>query len=987
MNEPGLSRSGVTRPEPPHSCRGPPSSASSHPSLCSSSSPGFSSPSPATSRPAVQGNGVVAHLPAETSSPHSLPSLETNAVHPPSSPSPYPPTSCSQVPRPVPHPHRGQGREGGAACNHDANVVSDVCASIPENAFLRQFLTSSGTFPSAAEILKKAAFFNSGNRPHDALLLYNAGLKVYADDANLWNCKGVALRALGRVHEALECCREALRLDPRNTNALNNIGVALKERGELLQAVEHYRASLAANPHQPTCRMNLAVALTDLGTKLKQEKKLQAALVCYTEALTADPTYAPCYYNLGVIHAETDDPHTALQMYREAVRINPRYVEAYNNMGAVCKNLGKLEDAIAFYEKALACNPNYQLSLSNMAVALTDLGTQQKTFEGAKKAISLYKKALIYNPYYSDAYYNLGVAYADSHKFDKALVNYQLAVAFNPRCAEAYNNMGVIHKDRENTDQAIVCYNKALEINPDFSQTLNNLGVLYTCTGKIGEALQFAKRAIEVNPSYAEAYNNLGVLYRDQGDIEDSVKAYDKCLVLDPNSPNAFHNKLLALNYLEDLPDNEIFRVSEKWGGQLLSARTPYTSWLCPHISISPAPSSLAPSSLSPSASPSLSSPPLSSASIASRVIRVGYIGPDFFTHSVSYFIHAPLVYHDKSKFHITVYANVIREDEKTQMFKALPHCWRSIVGMHERDVAHLIREDKIDILVELAGHTAHNRLDVMAWKPAPIQISWIGYPNTTGLKTIDFRITDAVADPADTTQLYVEELVRLPNCFICYHPPPDFPKDVPAKPPPVVEHGVITFGSFNNLAKLGKQVIELWSRILKAVPTSRLLLKARPFANEEMQRKFKAKFEAHGVSGDRIDAMALVPACMDHLMVYSLVDIALDSFPYAGTTTTCEALVMGVPVVSLRRKNIHAHNVGATLLAHYGLPELVADTPEQYVRLAVELAGDVERLKQYRQSIRAAVLEKASQPHAERFSRDLEELYRQLIARQRPEK
>ncbi|KFH17081.1 O-linked N-acetylglucosamine transferase, partial [Toxoplasma gondii TgCatPRC2] len=181
--------------------------------------------------------------------------------------------------------------------------------------------------------------------------------------------------------------------------------------------------------------------------------------------------------------------------------------------------------------------------------------------------------------------------------------------------------------------------------------------------------------------------------------------------------------------------------------------------------------------------------------------------------------------------------------------------------------------------------------------------------------------------------------------------------------------------------------VIEIWSRILNAVPNSRLLVKARPFANKEMQRKFKAKFEAHGISGDRIDAMALIPACMDHLMVYSLVDIALDSFPYAGTTTTCEALVMGVPVVSLRRPNIHAHNVGATLLVNYGLPELIADDPEQYVRVAVELAGDVERLKRYRQSIRESVLEKASEPHAKQFTRDLEELYRQLLARKHRQK
>ncbi|PFH38388.1 O-linked N-acetylglucosamine transferase [Besnoitia besnoiti] len=977
MNEPEPLPSRTAQAAPPHTRRAAsPSSASSSADSSASCDSSSSWPRSASSSPSSTSTTRSSAQSSKPAAPRAYPPPSTarnNHASPRGDPS-------SPASSPRAQPQEDDARRTGKQEEEEgrpAKLLSDLCASLPENAFVRDFLASCGVPPSADDLLKNAAFFNSGNRTQDALLLYDVGLKLYPEDANLWNCKGVSLRALGRLQEGLDCCREALRLDPGNANALNNIGVAFKERGELVQAVEHYRAALSANPEHATCRTNLAVALTDLGTKLKQEKKLQAALVCYTEALTADPSYAPCYYNLGVIHAETEDASTALQMYREAVRINPRYVEAHNNIGALYKNLGNLEDAIAFYEKALASNPNYQMSLSNMAVALTDLGTQQKSVEGPKTAIALYKKALIYNPYYADAYYNLGVAYADLFKFDKALVNYQLAVAFNPRCAEAYNNMGVIHKDRENTDQAVVCYKKALEINPDFSQTLNNLGVLYTCTGKIREAFQFAKRAIEVNPDYAEAYNNLGVLYRDQGEIEESVSAYDKCLALDPNSPNAFHNKLLALNYLEDLPDNEIYRISKIWGSQMLAHRTPYTSWKCPAISFSNLPASS-------------ESPSFATVSSASRVIRVGYIGPDFFTHSVSYFIHAPLLFHDKSKFHVTVYANVIREDEKTQMFKRLPDRWRSIVGVSDREAARRIRDDEIDVLVELAGHTAHNRLDVMSWKPAPVQLNWIGYPNTTGLATIDFRITDAVADPRDSTQKYVEELVRLPKCFICYQPPPDFAKHVDVKLPPVAENGVVTFGSFNNLAKLGKQarsfrVIETWSQILRAVPNSRLLVKARPFANEEMQQTFKAKFEAHGVSRDRIDTMALVPACMDHLMVYSLVDIALDSFPYAGTTTTCEALLMGVPVVSLRRPHIHAHNVGATLLVHYGLPELVADSPSEYVRLAVELAGAVERLKRYRHTIRAAVLEKASKQNAEKFTRDLEELYRQLLARKQP--
>ncbi|PHJ22999.1 putative udp-n-acetylglucosamine--peptide n-acetylglucosaminyltransferase spindly [Cystoisospora suis] len=850
-----------------------------------------------------------------------------------------------------------------------------------------------------AEIMRQASFLSSRDKHQEALAVYTAGLRLFPRDTNLWNCKGVVLRALGRTDEALACCREALLADPTNGNASNNIGVILKERGDLTGAIHHYKEALKCHPEHTTCRANLAVALTDLGTKLKQEKNLEQALQRYLEALTADPTYAPGYYNLGVLHAENGDVTTALKMYDQALQFNPRYVEAYNNIGAIYKNLGKLKEAIAYYEKALSYNPSYQMSQSNLAVALTDLGTQLKSIEGARKGVSLYKKALLYNPFYADAYYNLGVAYAELMKYDRALVNYQLATAFNPNCAEAYNNMGVIYKDRENPDQAIACYKKALAIRPDFAQTLNNLGVLYTCTGKMSEALRYAIKAIEVCPDYAEAYNNLGVLYRDEGEISLSIQAYDRCLALDPLSPNAFHNKLLAMNYLEELREDEIFRVSEEWGDAFLSRRKQYTSWLCPPIEIRPRNQEVTPHSFQSnsihalstssssivSSSVTLSSSPATTTSTASRVIRVGYIGPDFFTHSVSYFIHTPLMYHDASRFHVTVYANVVREDDKTQMFKTLPSKWKSITGMPDGEVAKMIRdEDQIDILVELAGHTAHNRLDVLAYKPAPIQVTWIGYPNTTGLKTVDFRISDSIADPPDTLQRFTEELARLPQCFVNYQPPP-LPLDtLVVSLPPVLENGFITFGSFNNLAKLGKQAFHVWSSVLRALPTSRLLVKARPFADAEMRKKFVKKFERQGISSDRIDTMALIPSCADHLMVYCLVDIALDSFPYAGTTTTCEALLMGVPVLSLRRQHCHATNVGATLLQYYGFPELIADTPEDYVHRAVELAGDVARLKKYRQSIRAAILERASKSRAEEFTRDLEDMYCQMILKKK---
>ncbi|CEM06443.1 unnamed protein product [Vitrella brassicaformis CCMP3155] len=810
--------------------------------------------------------------------------------------------------------------------------------------------------PVLGAYLQKANFLTSRHRLTEALEVYEQAIRKFPHNSDLWNCKGVCLKSLAKNDEAFTCYEKALELDPYNAGACNNKGVIHKEKEDYEKAIQCYIVALQLEPNYTTAVHNLAIALTDLGTKRKGEGRTEEALERYHQAIRTGASYSPAYYNLGVMYSELGDYQRGMEMYQEAVRLNPRYVEAYNNMGAICKNQGHLYQAIAFYEKALSINPNFQMSKGNLAVALTDLGTHVKMQGDLKGGIKLYKRALVFNPHYADAYYNLGVAYGEQCKYDKAIVHYELAVHFNPRCAEAFNNLGVIYKDKENLDKAIYYYNKVLEINPSFAQTLNNIGVIYTVIGKMTEAYEYTRRAIDVNPNYAEAYNNLGVLYRDQGDVELAVQAYEKCISIDPNSKNALQNRLLALNYLASVSVQDIFEAHRQWGMQFtsmnvniggsLQVRRPFTSWKV--------------------------------SSSADRVLRVGYISPDLFTHSVSYFIHAPLKHHDPAKVQVYVYANVVKEDDKTQMFKQLVPVWRTIMGMGEYDVAKLIYEDQIDILVELTGHTANNRLDVMAWKPAPVQITWIGYPNTTGLPSIDYRITDSIVDPPSTNQPYVEQLLRLPKCFLCYTPAHDAPE---VSPSPCLQNGFITFGSFNNLAKIGPQVVRLWSRVLKAVPSSRLFVKAKPFANSHIQKKFMALFEAEGISADRIDLMCLLPMCAEHLRAYSLMDIALDTFPYAGTTTTCESLFMGVPVVTLRGQSNHAHNVGVTLLTNIGLSDLVCESEEDFVRVAVQMASDVGRLCSLRESMRNRMLS-STLCHGVSFTKNLEHLYRQVFTR-----
>ncbi|KAG9138427.1 hypothetical protein Leryth_012718 [Lithospermum erythrorhizon] len=302
---------------------------------------------------------------------------------------------------------------------------------------------------------------------------------------------------------------------------------------------------------------------------------------------------------------------------------------------------------------------------------------------------------------------------------------------------------------------------------------------------------------------------------------------------------------------------------------------------------------------------------------------------------------------------------------------------WRDIYGVDEKIVANLVREDKVDILVELTGHTANNKLGMMACRPAPIQVTWIGYPNTTGLPAIDYRITDSLADPLGSKQKHVEELVRLPECFLCYTPSPEAG---PVCPTPALTNGFVTFGSFNNLAKITPKVLQIWARILCAVPNSRLIVKCKPFCCDSIRQRFLTTLEQLGLESQRVDLLPLILLNHDHMQSYALMDISLDTFPYAGTTTTCESLYMGVPCVTMGGA-VHAHNVGVSLLKAVditGLGNLVAENEDNYVKLAIQLASDISKLSNLRMSLRD-LMRKSPLCDGPKFTIGLESAYRNM--------
>jgi predicted O-linked N-acetylglucosamine transferase (SPINDLY family) len=360
--------------------------------------------------------------------------------------------------------------------------------------------------------------------------------------------------------------------------------------------------------------------------------------------------------------------------------------------------------------------------------------------------------------------------------------------------------------------------------------------------------------------------------------------------------------------------------------------------------------------------------------------LRVGYVSGDFREHSVAYFLEPVLRGqggHDRAAVEVFCYADQRKRDAMTERLVSFGHQWRWVAGMSDDAVAELVRKDGIDVLVDLAGHSAENRLLVFARKPAPVQVTWLGYPNTTGLSAMDYRVTDAVADPPDLgeDERYSEKLVRLPRCFLCYGMEREWPEvgTLPAQ-----ANGFVTFGSFNNIGKVSERTMRLWGKVLQAAPGARLLLKYRSLGDEGTRRVVREAMAKCGVDVSRVEMVGHVGSHVEHLKLYGRVDVGLDTTPYCGTTTTCEAMAMGVPVVTLAG-NSHVSRVGASLMTAVGMGEMAAASEDAYVSIAVKVAGDVENLKHVRLGLRER-MRGSGLCDAVSFAREMEGAMRRMV-------
>ena len=833
------------------------------------------------------------------------------------------------------------------------------------------------------------------NRPTEALALLSQVCEQNPEDVDTWYLLSCIHGMQGNMDEAGRCCRRAIALRPDHSEAHVNLGNVLLSQGKLDEAIQHYRTAIRINPHNAGALCNLGNALSSLG-------KHDESIVNYLAALKLNPNFVEAYYNLGNSQMVQKRYGEAIDSFRHVIRLNPKNAAAYNNLGIAHKECGDISAAIENYRIAIRLQPDRAVIYNNLAIALRQQGMLQEASDTAQRALSIQpdyadalfnlgstlidqgevekgiaclQRAININPQYADAYNNLGMARMKQGKLQEAKNLVESALKINPKLAEAVCNLGyisyslglielAIEKCRQaillkpdyveayihlgnalikqgETSEAIACYQRAIALRPDSVKAYSNLAEAFRIQGKLTEAEQMAKEALHLNPDSAYAYSALDLIYFLQGKIKASIEMGKKAVLLDPDYEVAQDNLLMGMHYDPDYSAETLFAAAQEWGAR---HETRDDSLLPPSNTADP-----------------------------ERRLRIGYVSADFKTHPVGFFIEQVLAHHDKNQFEIFCYSNLATDDDLTMRLRRHADHWTNILYRSDKEVAQLIRQDGIDLLVDLSGHTSGNRLLSFSYKPAPIQATWIGYHATTGLSAIDYIIGDRFLIPPEEECYYVERVLRLSNAYLCFSPPDS---DIEPGPLPALATGKITFGCFNNPSKLTEAVIVCWSRLLNAMPQAQLYLKYKAFADDGVRQRYQSLFAEQGIDIARIRLAGSSPR-HEYLAAYQEVDIGLDPFPFNGCTTTVESLWMGVPVVTLRGDRYVSH-MGESIMMNLGLEECVTDSKDAYIAKAIALASDLPRLAALRSGMRTQLL---GSPLCDGpgFSRDLETTYRKI--------
>jgi predicted O-linked N-acetylglucosamine transferase (SPINDLY family) len=703
----------------------------------------------------------------------------------------------------------------------------------------------------------------------------------------------------------------------------------------------------------------------ELALRNHHEGKLSDAEALYRQILVHAPNHAETTHLLGVAVAQAGRRDEGVALIRRAIAIQPS-AQYLSNLGVVLGEQGKFEEAIAAQRRALEIDPGYVDARGNLASTLTDMGRidealaeyrkvfQQRTdwpegyngFGNAlvpagrlNEAIEAYRRAVTLRNNYPEALSNLSNALRLNGDVAGAVAAARRALALRPNYAAAWNNLGTALHLTGAADEAIAAYRQAIELEPNFVRALYNLGAALQDCGQLEEAIGFYTKALALKEDFAEVHGNLGNALKDMGRIDDALSSYRRALSL-KSETKAAHNLLFGLHFHPDWGPREILEEHLRWNRVYAE---PLSRSIRPHES-----------DLSPD-----------------RRLRIGFVSPDFTVHPVGRFMVPLLSNLDRQAVEVLCYSDVRRPDEMTERIKAQVDVWRSILFVPDEQTAEMIRADRIDILFDLTMHADGSRLLMFARKPAPVQATYLAYCSTTGLSAMDYRLSDPYLDPLGTDEsVYTEQTVRLPSTYWCYMAPDETSE---VGPLPALQNGQITFGCLNNFGKVSEPTLRAWCAVLRRAPSARLTV----FAREGPHRKRAIDLVAgEGIDSVRFVFVGAVPT-PQYFRRYLEIDIALDPFPFGGGTTTCDALWMGVPVVSLAGRTA-VSRAGLSILSNLGLPELVARDVDEYVRMATELAADLPRLADLRSSLRSR-MQVSPLMDAKTFARGFEDACRRM--------
>jgi len=798
---------------------------------------------------------------------------------------------------------------------------------------LAQALEARGRDPDALAALDTAI----GQREHYAGAQFNASVllqkmgRLEAAQARLREIDLSALYASPDRHAELESVAQQMVLVwPDYALGWRALGIVLALQSRFGEAVPALEKALKGVPDDPQTLNTLGVALEALGQHTQAEASFRRAIALH-------PDFHEAHANLGRFLLVLGRSPEAETSFRRALDVEPADCKTLNHLGTILQSTGRPSEAVATYTLALALKPDFPEAHNNLGNALRDL-------HRLSEAESSYRRALGVDPDFHQAHNNLGIFLQSLGRTSEAEASCRRAVELAPDSWSAHYSLGRVMQSCGKATEAEASFRLALTLAPEDYVTHNSLGVALQTLGRYAEAKACYRRALELKPDSHVAHGNLGVPLYSLGRVPEAEASFRRALEIDPDFREARSNLLFTLNYTNRLSPAELFKEHLEWARRheapLAARRLPHSNKLEPQ-----------------------------------RKLRVGYVSPDFRRHSVAYFIEPLLARHDRNHFEVFSYASVSTPDAMTEHLLRLSDFARDISSMSDADAADMVREDGIDILVDLAGHTSGGRLGLFALKPAPAQVTYLGYPNTTGLGAIGWRLTDVHADPpGEGDGIHTERLVRLARTFLCFQPPDSAPE---IGPPPSLDRGYLTFGSFNTLPKITSEVIATWARLMQRVRGSRLMLKASGLSGSAGIGRLVVEFATHGIDQDRLILLGKVGNFNAHLETYHQVDIGLDTFPYNGTTTTFEAAWMGVPVVTLAGDR-HAARVGASILSNLGLGVLIATSVDQYLSIAEGLATDRARLASLRKTMRERM--QASPVRDEiGFTRAVEHAYRQM--------